>query len=245
MKIYAALQMGEYHLNHCEDYLFTYNIGNDKIVCAVMDGCTMATDSYFASTLIGRLLRKICKAKSYKELYLPAEQGTGVEGYLKSIIKELFSELAAAKNQLMLERNELLTTLILLLYDKRMNEGVVLAIGDGLVNINGVITEFDQDNKPDYVGYHLSEDFETWYGLQEQKIYFDKLKDITIATDGIATFTEVAIKKTKEDIDPVEFLTSDATNANSDDMLYLKLKTLENIYGIKPTDDLGMIRIIG
>lgn len=66
MKIYTALQMGEYHLNHCEDYLFVGGIGNDKLLCAVMEGCTVATDSYFASTLVGKLLRKIAKEKDTK-----------------------------------------------------------------------------------------------------------------------------------------------------------------------------------
>jgi len=27
----------------------------------------------------------------------------------------------------------------------------------------GTIIEFDQNNKPDYVGFHLTEDFEEWY----------------------------------------------------------------------------------
>jgi hypothetical protein len=243
MTTYSALQIGEYHLNHCEDYLFNYEIGKDKTICAVMDGCTMATDSYFASTLVGKLLRKVCKAKSYIELYQPAELA-GVESYLKSIVKELFSELVIAKNQLMLERNELLTTLLLMVFDKRINEGVVLVIGDGLVSINGTVTEFDQDNKPDYIGYHLSEDFDKWYSLQKQKIYFDKLKDITIATDGIITFKQVAVKKTEDYIDPIHFLTIDTAHAGNDEMLNLKLKILENIYGLKPTDDLGLIRVI-
>lgn len=63
MKTYSALQIGDYHLNNCEDYLFIGDIGNDKILCAVMDGCTMGTDSYFVSTLTGKLLRKIAKEK--------------------------------------------------------------------------------------------------------------------------------------------------------------------------------------
>ena len=67
MKIYSALQIGEYHTNHCEDYLFIGEIGSDKILCAVMDGCTMATDSYFVSTLVGKLLRKIVKIKGYQK----------------------------------------------------------------------------------------------------------------------------------------------------------------------------------
>ena len=243
MKIYSALQIGDYHLNHCEDYLFIGEIGNDKLLCAVMDGCTMGTDSYFVSTLIGKLLRKIVKEKGYKELY-KLENHTDIEDCFKSIIKELFKELTITKNQLMLDQKELLTTLIILLVDKKDNNGIVLVIGDGLVSINGNTTEFDQDNKPDYIGFHLSEDFEKWYSHQEQKIRFSNFQDISIATDGIFMFTQVKNVNNTETIDAIEFLLNDKTNEENDEMLELKLKRLEHSYGLKPTDDLAIVRLI-
>jgi len=243
MKIYSALQIGDYHLNHCEDYLFIGEVGNDKLLCAVMDGCTMGTDSYFVSTLTGKLLRKIAKGKGYKELY-KLESHTDIEDYLKSIIRELFNELTITKNQLMLEQKELLTTLIILLVDKKENNGIVLAIGDGIVSINGKTTEFDQDNKPDYLGFHLNEDFETWYSLQKQKITFSDIKDISIATDGIFMFTPVKKVDTTETINAIDFLLADKSNEENDEMLSLKLKRLEHNYGLKPTDDFAMVRLI-
>lgn len=243
MKIYSALQIGDYHLNHCEDYLFIGEIGNDKVLCAVMDGCTMGTDSYFISTLTGKLLRKIAKEKGYKELY-KLDNHTDIEQYLKSIIKELFKELTITKNQLMLDQKELLTTLILLLIDKKENSGIVVVVGDGLVSINGATTEFNQDNKPDYLGFHLSEDFETWYSLQKQKITFSDIQDISIATDGIFMFTPVKKVDTTDIINPIEFLLADKSNEENDEMLSLKLKHLEHHYGLKPTDDFAMIRLI-
>lgn len=244
MKIYTALQIGEYHLNHCEDYLFVGNIGNDKVICAVMDGCTMGTDSYFVSTLVGKLFRKIVIEKGYKELYNLEPAVSNIDDYLQSIIKELFRELNITKNRLMLDKKELLTTLIILLLDKKTNMGIVLVIGDGLVNINGNITEFDQDNKPDYLGFHLNEDFETWYAGQTQKIKFTNGKDISIATDGIFMFSKVKNIDTVDTINAIDFLTLDKTNAEQDDMLDLKLKRLEHAFGLKPTDDLALIRVI-
>lgn len=243
MKTYTALQIGDYHTNYCEDYLFTGTIGSDKLLCAVMDGCTNGTDCYFISTLVGKLLRKIAKEKSYQELYTP-EPCKGIESSLKSILKDLFSELKQLKNQLMLEPNELLTTLILLLYDQSEKEGLVVVIGDGLVSINGEATEFDQENKPDYIGFHLSEDFETWYQQQEQKIYFKELKDVSIATDGIFMFSEVIKTEENGAIDPVDFLLNNREQQENPDMLSLKLKTLERRFGLKPTDDLALIRIV-
>ncbi len=243
MKIYSALQIGEYHLNHCEDYFFTGQIGTDKILCAVMDGCTMATDSYFASTLVGKILRKITVEKGYKELY-SSDPAVDIDSCLKSILSQLFKELNTTRSQLMLDDKELLTTLIILLVDKKLKQGVVLTVGDGLVSINGNITEYDQDNKPDYLGFHLSEDFETWYNGQQQKIILDDPRDISIATDGVGMFAQVRKVDSLEKVDPVSFLVVDKTNEEDESMLQLKLKKLEHVYGLKPTDDLAIIRLI-
>lgn len=244
MNIYSALQIGDYHTKHCEDYLFIGNIGNDKILCAVMDGCTTATDSYFVSTLVGKLLRKIAIQKGYEELYNPGNISNDIDNSLKSIVSELFKELVITKNQLLLERNELLTTLIILLADKKANQGVVLVIGDGLVSVNGKITEFDQDNKPDYLGFHLTEDFDAWYNNQGQKIFFEGLKDISIATDGIFTFEPIKKVENTEPANALEFLVLDTSGTEKEEILDLKLKYLEHHYGLKPTDDLAIIRLI-
>ncbi|WP_165790581.1 hypothetical protein [Chryseobacterium sp. MYb7] len=38
MNLYSTLQIGDYHINHCEDDLLIKKISSDKIICAVMDG---------------------------------------------------------------------------------------------------------------------------------------------------------------------------------------------------------------
>ncbi len=243
MRIYSALQIGAYHTNHCEDYLLTSEVGESKLLCAVMDGCTMATDSYFAATLVGKLLRKIAKAKGYQELYEPATCSS-LADCLKSIIKDLFAELRLIQNQLMLDERELLTTLLVLLLDRQSTQGIVLVIGDGLVGIDGELHEFDQDNKPDYVGYHLKEDFEAWYGHQRQKVAFTTTKDISIATDGILTFASPQQPAIPQPIDPVSFLLTDSSDSENGEMLSRKLRKLARIHGLTPTDDLAVVRII-
>lgn len=243
MKIRTALQIGDYHTNHCEDYLFTGKVGSDKILCAVMDGCTTAIDSYFAATLVGKLLRKIALEKGYEQLY-NTEASSDIDDTLKAILRELFKELVVIKNQLMLERDELLTTLIILLADTKVNAGIVLVVGDGLVNINGKVTEFDQDNKPDYLGFHLTEDFDNWYGNQTQKLFFNDIQDISIATDGIFSFEPIKKVEDETVINALNFLVLDTSGTYREEMLSLKLKTLEHQYGLKPTDDLALIRIM-
>ena len=243
MKIYSALQIGDYHTNHCEDYLFIDSLGKNKYIAAVMDGCTMGTDSYLASTLIGKLLRKIIKSRNYQALYAVTPVADTLEVILKSILAELFCELVAVKNQLLLDQDELLTTLMLLLADKEKNEGFVLVIGDGLVCINGQVRVFDHDNKPDYIGFHLGKDFEEWYAGHFQKLHFHNIADISIATDGIELFTRVT-EQQLDVVDPVDFLVRDTEDVAKDDMLELKLKKLEHQFGMRPGDDLAIIRII-
>jgi len=245
MKIYTALQIGEFHLNYCEDYLVVEEIGNNTKLVAVMDGCTMGNDSYFVSTLVGKALKKICKTRGYKSLYGLEVPAPNIEDYLKSIMEELVNDIKKVRDQLLLEQNDLLTTLIILLIDKHKNEGIVLVIGDGLVSVNRVITIFDQDNKPDYLGFHLNENFDHWYSSLSQKIHFKEVVDISIATDGITLFKKFRNEANDPEIDPIDFLVTDKTILDNPDMLEIKLKKLEHIYGLRPTDDLAIIRVVG
>ena len=244
MKIYSAIQIGDYHQNNCEDHLYIGEYGKNKMICAVMDGCTTALESHFASALVGKILKKIGIEQGYKEFIEQNESQLNIEENLKSILRDLLNELKIIKNQLMIDSKELLTTLIIMVLDKNQEEGIILAIGDGFVNINGTITEFEQDNKPDYLGFHLSEDFEAFYSSQKQKIGFNKITDLSISTDGIFTFEKVVPAKSKEKINVIEFLTTEKTNCEKDEMLSIKLKVLENEFGLKPTDDFSMIRIL-
>lgn len=186
-------------------------------------------------------MRKICIEKGYKELY--EKNNSSIEEDLKSVLKDMFKELTSLKNQLMLDEKELLTTLIILLYDNKENKGVVLSIGDGLVCINGEITEFERDNKPDYLAYHLKENFESWYENQTQRISFNYLEDISIATDGISSFINVKKVNHEDEINPIDYLLIDKKQIDWEEMLSTKLKRLEHHYGMKPTDDLAIIRI--
>ena len=59
MTFYELSNIGEFHVNHNEDYLVIENIGQHRTMIAIMDGCSSGNDSHFASTLIGRVLRKV------------------------------------------------------------------------------------------------------------------------------------------------------------------------------------------
>ncbi|MDI9309753.1 MAG: protein phosphatase 2C domain-containing protein [Limnohabitans sp.] len=243
MKIYSAIQIGEYHQNHCEDHIFIGEYGKSKKIFAVMDGCTTAIDSHFASTLVAKILKKICFEKGYTDFLIPNSSNSSIEEHLQDILKELLKELKSIKNQLLLDSKELLSTLIIMLCDTATQQGMILVIGDGLVVINGVKHSFEQNNTPDYIGYHLDKDFEIFYNSQKQKLFFDSIIDISIVTDGIFSFQDIE-KKGIDESTLIEYFTIDKTFEEKNEMLYLKLKSVENTYGIKPTDDFAIIRVV-
>lgn len=243
MNIYQIVQIGEHHVNYCEDYTLVAEIGNDHLIVAVMDGCSMGEESYFAATLVGKILKKIAKEIGYLAFF--ERRDLNAKFVLKDIFKQLFQELQLLKNQLQLETEELLTTIVLLVLDKKEWNGEILAVGDGLVVCNGQLIEFEQDNKPDYLGYHLTGDFEKWFAGQEQKLSLTDIEDISIATDGIFTFSifdNVVYEKCE--IDLIEILLKGKEDTQNPRMLIKELNKIEEKWGLRPTDDLGIIRLI-
>ncbi|OQP63081.1 hypothetical protein A3860_03665 [Niastella vici] len=202
----------------------------------------MGTESYFAATLTGKLLRKISKEYSYKEFF--SKESVGLQLILERITKQLFEELRSAQNILQLEREEVLNTLLIGIIDTNQRTGEFLCIGDGLICINNRLFEFEQDNKPDYLGYHLHEDFDSWYGKQQQRIFAQDLQDFSLATDGIFTFKKFDSKPYEEHGDVLEFLLADTAGSNNSNMLNRKLYDIQTNWGLKPGDDLAIIRII-
>ncbi len=202
----------------------------------------MGTDSYFAATLTGKLLRKISKEYSYKEFL--SKESADLQLILEKITRQLFEELRSVKNILQLERTEVLNTLLIGVIDTKHCSGEFLCVGDGLICINNQLFEFEQDDKPDYLGYHLHEDFNNWYGKQEQRISAQDIQDFSLATDGIFTFKKFDNKTYPEPGDAVKFLLVDTEESNNSNMLNRKLYDIQTNWGLKPGDDLAIVRII-
>lgn len=240
MILYNTLTIGEHHTNHCEDFLITAEIGKEKMLCAVMDGCSMGTDSYFAATLTGKLLRKIANEYSYKEFI--SKQHNHLKQTLEEIVRQLFLELRELKNAIQLKREEVLNTLLIAVIDSSNATGEFLCIGDGLICLNGEFFEFEQDNKPDYLGYHLQEDFDTWYANQQQRISAQQIRDFSLATDGIFTFSRYNNQTYQQAGNVAELLLIDITGYQSPNMLDRKRIDIEKEWGLKPMDDLAIIR---
>lgn len=242
MKTYEIIQIGTHHTNYCEDYVIQVNVGDGKLLCAVMDGCTMATESYFASTLIGKILRKIAEEISYRSFIEKREKETGE--LLEEILKRLFFELKDVKNYLFLKTHELLSTLLISVIDIENRKGELLVVGDGVYYLNGEMVEFEQNNKPDYLGYHLAEEFDEWLAQQNQRATLEQIQDLSISTDGVFTFQKFDNKEYPESENVIDFLFKDQQGVENTNMLKSKLYEIEQRWGLKPTDDIGIIRII-
>lgn len=244
MRIYELLQIGEFHTNHCEDYIITVGLGDSKFLCAIMDGCSNGIDSHLPSTITGKLLRKIGKEIDYLAFLEKSEKP--LKDLLKEILRKLFEELKIVKNHLLLRDVEFYNTLNLLLIDGVTNTGESLVIGDGMVCFNGQIIDYDQNNHPDYVSIHLKEDFDKWYEKQTQRISMEGIKDISITSDGIFSFQQFSKIKTEvpNNQSIINFLIIDKDGSDNENMLQTKMRELEKKHSMKSTDDLGIIRII-
>ncbi len=244
MQIYQITKIGEYHFDFCEDYAFFERFSDNKLLCAVMDGCTMGKESYFASTLLGKIIKKIIKERDYKAFLGEITKDISLKQEIKEILFEVFASLQNIKNSLLLEKNELLTTLVMFLADTNTKTGIIIAVGDATIAINGKITRFEQDNQPDYLIYHLGENIEEWFLRQKQIIEIENCQDVSISTDGIDSFQKMDLTENLEQLDIPAYLLNDKTFLEKKEMLNIKVKSLENNYLLKATDDLGIIRVV-
>jgi Protein phosphatase 2C len=243
MKIYTALRKGEGHPIYCEDFLIHFPLGDHFYLACVMDGCSSGKDSHFASALIGKLINKVGRQISSNQDMITTDKNFTADEMLKTVLDKFFYEFKKSVRILSLSISEILSTLILLLYDTDVKNGIIFVAGDGLISIDGVIHSIDQDNMPDYIAYHLHEDFEQWYQSQKNIFQFIQPKDISISSDGIETFKNLP-KEDSRDIQPLEFLVIDTQFQNNQLMLKRKLNILENKHGYTPADDISIIRIL-
>ena len=163
---------------------------------------------------------------------------------LKMVTQQLFEELHHFKNRLLLDREELLNTLLLAIVDTAEKKGDFICVGDGLICINNELIEFEQDNRPDYLGYHLSESFETWFAGQKQRTTRLGIDDFSLATDGIFTFSKFDSALYDSAGDIIDTLLTNDEGSNSSNMLNSKMIEIRKNWGLKPTDDLAIVRVI-
>lgn len=236
------LQRGDFHDIHCEDFLISEQLTTSTQLIAVMDGCTMGQESAFASLLIGKLLRKQAKEMFFLDFKKPEDKPLST--VLRQLVHDLFQTLKSVQNEQLLEEQELLSTLILGVVNVEKYKAEILVFGDGLVYVDGAKHEFDQGDKPDYMGYHLKEEFESWFKSLNQNVTASNFSDLSICTDGIYSFKNYTDKTKTLPIDTtIEFLLKDDTAFDGPNFFRKKVEKLNREFNQTLTDDIAVIRL--
>lgn len=245
MNIYNLLASGEFHPINGEDFQYHQYIGQKWLIAGVMDGCSSGKESQFASLLYGKSLRKSCRmlpdmkniSEDFDVDFMEKEVITSF------LLGQLFEDVKKMKKALFLDLEEILSTIILMVYDVQDHAAMINVSGDGVIVCNKAVEEIDQNNIPDYLGYHLDVKFEEWYKNHTKTLEFDHINDISISTDGIGKLRPNSLLKSKS-IDPIDYFLVQSPGGSSQQMLYNKyINLLENEHYIA-YDDISIIRLI-
>lgn len=241
MQVYTLIRKGDYHPVFCEDYIFQKELAPHYHIAAVMDGCSSGRDSHFASALLGKLVQKTVDNLAFSPRL---DEQPSARELNRWIMEEVFMGLKEMRKQLSLTTLEILSTLLLCVYDRSQKQAFVHVIGDGFVAVDGVVHELDQQNRPRYMAYYLEEAFDDWYAGQNQFFSLDQPQDLSISTDGVESFRSVRPELMKEEnMDPIKLLLCDTNLAHMPNMLTRKFNILEKRYTCHPGDDLGIVRM--
>ncbi|WP_299459230.1 protein phosphatase 2C domain-containing protein [uncultured Microscilla sp.] len=238
-QLFTTLQRGYTHALFCEDFLFTQSLGQRYLLAAVMDGSTMGKTSFFASTLIAKLLRKVCTTLMYQP---ELSQLKDVAQIGKEVLKQLFLEFKQARNQLFLSQEETMSTVVLTVIDQVHHRAWVVGIGDGVIAVNGQVKILDQDNQPDYLGYHINQAFDKWFSQHAQVWVFEQVHDLSIATDGVLAIEFDNTSDTPPSpIDEIMVNTIDTEDAHVLEQVVARLRSQ---YQADLQDDMAVVRVL-
>lgn len=244
MKIYTHISKGLHHPVFGEDFIYHHTLDDNILVCAVMDGCSSGQDSHFVSALYGKSIHKSCRMIPHmSEIQEDFDINTmSLEEIGSFILNQLFEDIKKTKKLFFLEMEEILSTLVLMVCDSKKKTAWINVSGDGLFVVNGEVTDIDQNNMPDFMGYHLEESFELCYQSSTKGWFFSDIHDVSISTDGISKFYKKPATQVK-DIDPLDFLLIQKPKESSDNFLNHQYNNLIK-EGFIPADDIGIIRVI-
>lgn len=242
-KIHSIVKRGYLHKDFCEDFSLICSINERFLFIGVFDGCSSGADSHFASTLLAKIFKKECNS-------ITTTDGKTCKELLKQLIEKVAHKLIDTQKMIGLIDIELLATMVTTVIDRKENKAEIVVAGDGFVNINGKKHEIDEDNKPEYIAYHLNRInntdnyFEHWFDTYTHKYSVDEIKDLTISTDGILSFKEEFKQDDDKTINPITYLSEDLFLINNSTMLSRKCNILQKKHKLTNFDDLGIIRII-
>lgn len=240
---YTLLERGILHELSCEDFLLVEKT-DTHFLGAVFDGCSSGMDSHLASGLSGKLLRKV-----FFQNPPETSHSLDVEAYGFALTQQFFYELVYFRNLLKLELFELLTTMLVLLYDRIHQRAFILVLGDGFYAIDGEVYEIDHNNQPNYPAYHFDR-------MREQRIedllreigkvqIAEQPADLSIATDGVDKFFPLpSLGGDPPELNtPHLFLAEPPETPEDRNMLPEKARVLKKNHGLAPYDDVAVVRL--
>ncbi len=243
MIISSLLERSVKHRNYNEDAQMVSEIGRHWFVGAVMDGCSTALDSHFASALVAKLFEKSAKAFNNKNNIFPTHlDDMSPKEMGISFLESFFQDIKQTQKQLALDDIEILTTYIIFAYNHQTKEAWVNISGDGFIMINDEIIEIDQNNAPDFFGYHIDESFDSWFENHTTSYEFGKIETLAISTDGPAKLLDIN-RKTIEDINPLEYMLQHSDFAGEKKELRKKYEFLRTKHQLYPFDDISILKI--
>lgn len=240
MKVDTLLKRGSIHPEYCEDAIFHTKLSESWLVGAVFDGCSSAKDSYFASALAAKLVKKACKTLPYLSKIQPdlILEDLTPQYIGEFITSQVFHDMKAVNRKFLIDEIELLTTILIAVVNSKTKEAWINISGDGYFAIDNEIVEIDQNNMPDYLTYHLDLSFDKWLVNHTQSHVINKFERLSIATDGVnKLMTSDGLRP--KNVDAVsEFL---KRNTNRHITLDDKYKSLTSRNKLIPYDDIGIV----
>lgn len=245
MNIYSMICAGKYHPVNGEDFLFQHHLDDSWFVAAVMDGCSAGKESHFASILYAKSISKSCGNLIDRKENMNASEWKVMKNtdIKEQILRQLFEDLNKIKSTLNLQVEEILCTLSLLVLNTNDRTASITLSGDGIFACNGKIDEIDQENTPDYLGYHLDKSFDNFIQNHTISMTFDHIHNIAIATDGLGKLRKNPMDHSHQ-LDPMDFFLNEVPPSDQPTYFQKQLNKIIETNEYIPYDDISMIRVI-
>lgn len=237
--IHILNRRADAHQNFCEDaYYHTERDG--WVIAAVFDGCSRGINSHFASQLMSYLLRDTLREKWNQWFQYMNRMEFGATDMLSAMCLGMWNRLKTAEKNLSLEELEILSTVVLALYNPRSKYLAVQFVGDGLLLVNGeAVTRVTSgaDNMPKYLAYTVQEEANmTEFPKIHPYYVFTNVTEWSICTDGIDQ-----IQYEPQGLNALDYLLKDKSLWASAKMLDRKVNLLQK-NGAALQDDVTIIR---
>ena len=181
-------RIGKHHDNYCEDAVGHYTVGDSLTLLSVSDGCSMGNQSHFAAELIQKILKGIAGEEHSREF--SEGRRLSPNQIIDRVTEQLFTRLQRVYQLTGSDKYDYLSTVVLACVDVRTQAYSYLVVGDGVVAIDDDITIIDQNNQPDYIGYHLTKKATDWLQTLARRKDGKLERSLAIATDGVLTLSD-------------------------------------------------------